>query len=129
MEDPLNAPPRRTFAPEEEEEEDEDFGGLYRIILPPEPFVFGTSHIPQRSVPAHIPRPDYVTVFRSGQPGSSSRPKFNGVIKLGGDEELGVREAAKLAGRVREFAGSLVKVRLPLPFQGVLLFRVVGRRS
>jgi hypothetical protein len=33
------------------------------------------------------------------------------VIELGGDEELGVREAAKLAGRVREYAGSLVKVR------------------
>jgi methionyl aminopeptidase len=118
----LNTPssPSRTYENELEEDEDDDFGGIYRIILPPEPFIFGTSHIPQRSVPAHIPRPDYITVFRADQAAGSTshshshpRPKFkfNGVIELGGDEELGVREAAKLAGRVREYAGSLVKVR------------------
>ncbi|KAJ3509702.1 hypothetical protein NMY22_g16205 [Coprinellus aureogranulatus] len=35
---------------------------------------------------------------------------FRGKIQLGGEQERGVREAGRLAKRVREYAGSLVKV-------------------
>ncbi|KAG2013085.1 methionyl aminopeptidase [Coprinopsis cinerea AmutBmut pab1-1] len=81
----------------------EDFG-TYRIILPEEPFVFGTTHIKPRSVPPHIKRPYYATTP------TGNKPEFRGKIQLGGEEEHRLRESAKLARKVREYAGSLVKV-------------------
>lgn len=39
----------------------EDFGD-YEILLPPEPPIFGVSHISPRSVPRHIPKPPYARV-------------------------------------------------------------------
>ena len=36
----------------------------------------------------------------------------DGLVRLGSKEEEGVREAGKLAKKVREYAGSLVKVSL-----------------
>ncbi|TEB23750.1 methionyl aminopeptidase [Coprinellus micaceus] len=86
--------------------EHEDNFGLYSVILPEEPFVFGTSHIPRRSVPSHIPRPPYA----SGRKLTPEEQNFRGKIQLGGEQEQGVREAAALAKKVREYAGSLVKV-------------------
>ncbi|KAI9447868.1 methionyl aminopeptidase [Lactarius indigo] len=85
------------------------FFGIYSVILPPEPFVFGVSHIVQRPVPPHIPRPPYVT--------PSSRPHGRGVtstsgdgrIKLGSSGERRLRSAARLARNVLEYAGTLVK--------------------
>lgn len=91
----------------------EDFGA-YSVILPKEPFVFGVSHIIPRSVPPHIPRPRYavdpsgssppVTIVDEEEGGGSGR------VALGSDAERRLREAGKLARKVREFAGSLVQV-------------------
>ncbi|TFK69443.1 methionyl aminopeptidase [Pluteus cervinus] len=86
----------------------QDFGD-YSIILPPEPYVFGCSHIRPREVPAHIARPFYASTNSEAQSPSGSVPSRK-LIPLGGDEEKGLRAAAGLAKRVREFAGSLVKV-------------------
>lgn len=91
----------------EAEEDDYDFGS-YRVILPEEPFVFGTSHIPRRTVPPHIQRPPYIT----GRKLTPEESNFRGKIQLGGEQERGVREAAALAKKVREYAGSLVQVSL-----------------
>lgn len=74
----------------------EDFGD-YSIILPQEPFVFGTSHIQPRAVPDHIARPSYIK-------DDASR------ITLGTHEEIKMREAGRLARKVKEFARNLVKV-------------------
>ncbi|KAF8806238.1 methionyl aminopeptidase [Phlegmacium glaucopus] len=83
--------------------EREDFGS-YDVILPAEPFIFGIHHIQPRVVPDHIVKPPYA---RS----SSAPPTENsGKIKLGGEVELKLREAALLAKKVREFASNQVKV-------------------
>jgi len=74
----------------------DDFGS-YSVILPQEPFVFGTSHIRPRSVPHHISRPSY-------------SKSDEGRISLGTHEEIKLREAGRLAKGVREFAKSLVEV-------------------
>jgi hypothetical protein len=92
-----------------EPDADEDFGN-YSVILPPEPFVFGVSHIPQRPVPSHIQRPPYLTSSAQDSlvlKGSSS----DGRIPLGGFEEWRLRQAARLAREVLEYAGTLVKVK------------------
>ena len=84
--------------------------GNYSVIFPPEPFVFGVSHIPQRPVPSHIPRPPYLTssTYHQHTFGGSSD---DGRIQLGGSEERRLREAARLAREVLEYAGTLVKVK------------------
>ncbi|KAF5333551.1 hypothetical protein D9611_002830 [Ephemerocybe angulata] len=87
------------------EPEDDDFG-LYRVILPEEPFVFGTAHIPPRRMKSQVEWPPYA----SGRELSPEELAFRGKIELGGKQEEGVREAAKLAKKVREYAGTLVKV-------------------
>ena len=82
----------------------EDFGN-YNAILPEEPFIFGVSHIqPLRPVPSHIERPYYALLP------PTEEPKANGTVELGGEEEVKLRDAARLARNVREFAGTLVKV-------------------
>ncbi|KAI0307005.1 methionyl aminopeptidase [Multifurca ochricompacta] len=83
-----------------------DFFGTYSIILPPEPFVFGVSHVPQRPVPPHIVRPPYVTPADDQSNGLSG----DGRIQLGSCEERKLRQAARLAQRVLDHAGTLVKV-------------------
>ncbi|KAJ7053957.1 methionyl aminopeptidase [Mycena amicta] len=77
--------------------------GNYSIILPPEPFVFGVSHIEPRSVPNHIPRPHYA----GGPP--TTNGDVDGKVALGGDAEKRLRAAANFARDVRKFAGTLVK--------------------
>lgn len=89
-------------------ESDDELFGTYSVILPPEPFVFGVSHISQRPVPPHILRPPYVTSSSSAQPTSNSG---DGRIQLGSSEERRLRSAARLARGVLEYAGSLVKVK------------------
>lgn len=84
--------------------------GTYSVILPPEPFIFGVSHIPQRPVPSHIARPSYVTPSAHGQ----SNPcisSSDGRIELDSPGEWRLRRAAQLAREVLEYAGSLVKVK------------------
>ncbi|TFK46961.1 Creatinase/aminopeptidase [Heliocybe sulcata] len=92
--------------------DDHDFG-RYSVILPEEPYVFGTAHIAPLQVPDHIPRPPYVAnVGKEGY----DEGQFNGdpwegdgLIALGAEEEDQLRSAAKLATEVLEYAGSLVK--------------------
>ncbi|KAF9058181.1 methionyl aminopeptidase [Panaeolus papilionaceus] len=90
-----------------EEESYEDFG-QYSIILPEEPFQFGVSHIKPRTAPHNIVKPDYVLQPHPSQHNITIRSP--GKIKLNGEEEMRIRKAAKLAKKVREFAGSLVQV-------------------
>ncbi|KAJ7361129.1 methionyl aminopeptidase [Mycena albidolilacea] len=78
----------------------------YTVILPEEPFVYGVSHITQRSVPQHILRPNYAG-------GSPTVPEDkNGKVQLGGDAERRLRGAATLARDIRNFAGTLAKPRV-----------------
>ena len=92
-----------------------EFFGTYSVILPPEPFVFGVSHIPQRPVPSHIARPSYVTPSARGQ-SDPSVSSGDGRIQLDGPGEWRLRRAARLAREVLEYAGTLVKVKLASSF-------------
>ncbi|KAG6824153.1 hypothetical protein H0H92_007843 [Tricholoma furcatifolium] len=109
---PLHSRPRhfllykRTFTTSQDHEPTTDFGD-YSIILPEEPFVWGVAHIKPRSVPSSIDRPSYAT---PGAKPDSSLPKR---IALGGEEETRLRDAARLARKVREYAGTLVKCLEP----------------
>lgn len=89
--------------------EQQDFG-THNIILPPEPFVFGVYHIQPRIVPDHIVRPPYALLGNSASPPLEDPLQNNGKIKLGGVEELKIRQVALLAKKVREFASTQVKV-------------------
>lgn len=94
------------------EEALEDSFGLYSVILPDEPFVFGVSHIKPRDVPSHIIRPPYAL-----SDSSQERPDpedADGRIPLGSEAERKLRNAASLARDVREYAGRLVKVCFPV---------------
>jgi len=104
-----------------EAESEVDTFGNYSVILPPEPFVFGVSHITPRPVPRHIVRPPYASSVSSShdETGStkaltsgneSASDATDGRIILGSKDERCLRRAAALAKRVLEYAGSLVKV-------------------
>lgn len=80
----------------------------YNVILPAEPFVFGVSHIQPRFVPDHVVKPPYARGI--SVPTEDSPLQDSGKIELGGEAELKIREAALLAKKVREFAGTQVKV-------------------
>ena len=84
----------------------------YNVILPTEPYIWGVSHIQPRLVPDHIAKPPYAR----GVPVPTEKNPLQdrGKIELGGEAELKIREAAILAKKVREFAGTQVKVRLRL---------------
>ncbi len=109
---PLVSPPSR-FRPlsSDTEQPPIEDPGHYDIIIPDEPYVWGTSHIISRSVPSHIPRPPYVDItspkspehFREGYSG-------DGRIQLGSKEETRLRKAARLARQVLRFASTLVGV-------------------
>ena len=89
---------------------DAQYFGTYSVILPPEPFIFGVSHIPQRSIPSHIARPSYVTPSADGQ-SSPCVSSGDGRIQLDSPGEWRLRRAAQLAREVLEYASTLVKVR------------------
>jgi hypothetical protein len=93
----------------------EDFGA-YNVILPPEPFAFGIDHIQPRVVPDHIVKPLYARATSSSLSSPSTGVEHplqnNGKIILGGEAEFKIRAAALLAKKVREFAGTQVKVRV-----------------
>jgi len=98
-------------------EPDAEYFGNYSVILPPEPFVFGVSHIPRRPVPSHIPRPPYLTSSAHDHltlNGSSS----DGRIRLDSSEERRLRRAARLAREVLEYAGTLVQVETDIVLCG-----------
>jgi methionyl aminopeptidase len=86
--------------------------GDYDIILPPEPYFFGVSHIVPRTVPNQITRPQYAKrqgcrVSNSITPGLC---KGDGPIGLASEDESCLRKAARLAKRVRNYASTLTKV-------------------
>ena len=93
-------------------ESDDEFHGIYSVILPPEPFVFGVSHIAQRPVPPHVLRPPYVTPSSSTHSGGAVSNSGDGRIQLGSSGERRLRSAAQLARNVLEYAGTLVKVKI-----------------
>jgi methionyl aminopeptidase len=99
----------------EELQQVEDFG-VYNVILPEEPFVWGVSHIPLRAVPDHIARPPYALRHDRSMSLAKSETDHgehydgDGRINLGSIEEERVRSAATLARNVRNYAGSLVQV-------------------
>lgn len=103
---------------EPEPDADSEYFGDYSVILPPEPFVFGVSHIPRRSVPSHIPRPPYLTSSTHHQSTLTAGSSDDDRIRLGGSEERRLREAARLAREVLEYAGTLVKVKA-----GIIILR------
>lgn len=103
----------------------DDFGE-YEIILPPDPPVWGVSHLTPRTVPADILRPPYARPGSGTTPISSSAAvsedpyhgdpyEGDGRIELGGESEKKLRLSASLARRVLEVAEKLVKV-MTLPF-------------
>ncbi|KAG6845533.1 hypothetical protein H0H87_007777 [Tephrocybe sp. NHM501043] len=100
---------KRTIAISRSTEQNVDFGD-YSIILPEEPFVWGVAHIKPRSVPNYIHRPDYAKpeFEKKGHKGHSEVNSAE-KIKLGGEAETRLRNAAKLARKVRDFSGTLVK--------------------
>ncbi|KIL58987.1 hypothetical protein M378DRAFT_15168 [Amanita muscaria Koide BX008] len=93
--------PSRTEEVPNPEDDVPDFGE-YSVILPPEPFSFGVSHIRPRQVPDHILKPLYADITRK------KRTKPHRVV-LGTESEAHVREAGKLAKKVRGYAKSLVQ--------------------
>ena len=86
----------------------------YNVILPTEPYVWSVSHIQPRLVPDHIVKPPYAC--GTPVPTDEIPQQDRGKIELGGEAELKIREAAILAKKVREFAGTQVKVRLRLSY-------------
>ena len=96
--------------------------GTYSVVLPTEPFQFGTSHIPVLPVPPFIVRPPYVVerqlrdvdgskfIDQSHADDAGDPWEGDGRIELKSEEEGRLRKAARLAKSVREFAGGLVKV-------------------
>lgn len=94
--------------------EESDDPGVYEVILPPDPPVWGVSHIVPRIVPKHIKRPPYMLVGRASAllgPTHGDPYQGDGRIDLGSDAERCLRSAGKLAGRVLKKAEELVKVR------------------
>jgi len=93
--------------------------GAYSIILPPEPFQFGTYHYSVLPVPPSIPRPQYVVERHPGDSKDRSNAEDpwegDGRIEMNTDEERSLRKAAAFARDVREFAGKSVKVCFLFP--------------
>jgi hypothetical protein len=100
--------------------DDVDFGD-YSLILPPEPYVFGVSHIVPRSVPSSIVKPHYTLDLDA-----PSTDKDDQKIILGGNSEVLIRRVAKLAKTVREYAGKLVQVRLAILSEGEGYIMIAG---
>ena len=89
--------------------------GEYDIVVPKDPYARPVFP-PPRPVPAHIIRPPYALNDGSSTWSGSTRPMR---ITMGTDEETKLRRAAKLARRVLNYGGTLVKVSgvLGLPSQ------------
>lgn len=92
---------------------DWDFGH-YDIILPPDPPIWGVSHINPRTVPKHIIKPPYASIDWSAhdQDNWIEPHEGDGLIPLDSAEETHLRESAVLAKEVLSYAESLVEVRL-----------------
>ena len=86
--------------------------GFYEVILPTEPYVFGTSHIAPRLVSSSIARPPYVPdVVLHNTPYPPEKYVGDGRVALGTEEETKLKAAAKLAKKTVDYAGTLIQVR------------------
>ncbi|KAL4081355.1 peptidase M24, structural domain-containing protein [Scleroderma yunnanense] len=87
--------------------------GSYRVILPEEPFVWGVAHIKTRLVPTTIARPLYAKnqndAGKDIDANAQEPYEGDGRIKLNSIEETRLRDSAKLATKVLEYASGLVK--------------------
>jgi hypothetical protein len=102
-----------------EDDADMDMGdmpdfGSYSIILPPEPFVYGTEHIKSRGVSheLHGRMPSYSS-YQSGKTSDETTPEVptKGVPDITTAEGLKrLRKAAHIARDVLEFAGQFARV-------------------
>lgn len=97
---------------EKDEPSHNDEFGEYDVILPKEPFVWGVSHIQPRPVPDHIQRPKYA--LPNGSDPDSEEMKYRPLkgfrtIKQG-EDEIHLRNTARLASEILQYAGSLVNV-------------------
>ncbi len=77
----------------------------HTVLFSPKNLLYSVYHILHQAVPPSIPVPPYVGS------GHDVAPVGDSIITLGGEEEARARRAGALASKVREFAGSLVKVR------------------
>ncbi|KAI0832873.1 peptidase M24, structural domain-containing protein [Trametes gibbosa] len=83
--------------------------GCYDIILPSEPFEWGTAHIIPRGVPPQIPRPPYVRdVPDAAEEGIAA--SIRRLLLTDEGDVVKLRRAARLASDVLSFAGQLVQV-------------------
>lgn len=99
------------------EPEDIDDPGLYEVILPPDPPVWGVSNIIRRSVPEYIKRPPYARLGKAADildPKHGDPYEGDGRIELGNDSERRLRSAAARAKLVLKKAEELARVRGPL---------------
>ena len=102
---------------EDDANDDEDLKledhGNYSIVLPQDPLAESSRRAPTRNVPSHIARPPYVPTRdltqRIRQMRESVMPKSS-IIRLGGEEEKKLRQAARLAEQTLKYAGTLVQV-------------------
>ncbi|KAI0677699.1 methionine aminopeptidase [Trametes maxima] len=87
--------------------------GYYEVVLPQEPFVWGTSHIIPRVVPLHIPKPPYVPELLGpdADPPTAEENMLSSQRKFITDAEdlKKLRTSARFAGEVLNFAGTLVQ--------------------
>lgn len=87
--------------------------GCYDVILPPEPYEWGTAHIIPRGVPPQIPKPPYVQLLEPGADASTAEEDVATTKRkfiTDAEELIKLRRAARLASDVLTFAGSLVQV-------------------
>jgi hypothetical protein len=106
----------------------EDFG-YYDVILPPEPYVWGVSHIIPRTVPPSILKPHYALGLDAKSGKTRGHSGAETLLPLGGDEERRIRCAASLAKKVLEYAGTLVRVCMSrVQISPRLIFGRTGRR-
>lgn len=87
--------------------------GFFDVILPEEPFVWGTSHIIPRGVPPQIPRPPYVpdpTLSRPDAVGEERTSKAKRRFITDEEDLQKLRRAAKLAAETLQFAELLAQV-------------------
>lgn len=109
---PPGSTPHNSHTEDESDISDIPDFGAYSVILPPEPFVYGTSHIRSRLVPPHIPRPSYA----SGRLEDENAPEIVTVEAAAIAETEGLealRAAAQLARDALKLAGTLIQVRCP----------------